>query len=483
MTSKQTRSLYQPGYKQDSVSDRTWQKIRDNWLPISSEALRIIKKRLHHGQYSKDRDQLIDDIKSDPGLFLYVTRALATSTTSTTEELNPLSTIRSLQDSELNELLDVPPSKISGHRLTRMSKQQALRLQYSLLTAHTAAELAKQSPTSADDAFASSMLRQIGLDLLAWNFPTQYEGAVRKQRLEQVDLDQTLEELLGVSPTTIGKHFAEEWKLNNNIRNSLNCAAVAADEPQAPDETLNMNEILELAELHAQSKDEENYPDATTTLAERSYKYMGTIDCTVFERTEQKVYDVITNNVPDNHVIDSLPLIASLSLKSSNRARRLFASNSHIQKCTPDVQQLFEEAYKQINDQEYSYDALKALGEIVVPMLGFPRGCVYLQQGSDLALNPMFTFGDENLDYYWNLLTTHRTEIFCALNSTIPLRHQTHGINNRTTTQICGNLDNFSRPGVLYLELLEESARFAGHPTVTYFHAIRTTVNACMSTE
>lgn len=52
------------------------------------------------------------------------------------------------------------------------------------------------------------MFRQLGLDLISWNYPSIYSRAITAHRVRGTELDLELDKLLGISPLQIGRLFA-----------------------------------------------------------------------------------------------------------------------------------------------------------------------------------------------------------------------------------------------------------------------------------
>jgi hypothetical protein len=478
----------QPASQRRRVDD-TISHLSSNWFPVNPDLLKLVKEKTKGGIYSRDRDELVNDVKQDPALFVYCARNLKNLSKDSTKGLDPLNELRKLEDEKLETLFNVTPSKVSTHHLTNISKHQARRLQFSLVSTHTAEALASEMDLSTEQAFSSIAFRQLGLNLIAWNYPRIYDQAVKKQRQKDYSLDLELQKFLKVTPARIGLHFATSWGMNPEIKHALSPRMTSSPAEEQQEQTsysappLNMQALCELSELYAQLKDPFTYPQAEDKWESMEPFINKVVDPHVFEKADEKVHDIISTYDDNSTSISSLPLIEEFQFTEgyySTRGKELFQKNSYVKRCPEHIQKMFFEVYQKFGQSEVAVEAIKQLVDSLIPAVGFKRGCLFLRNKEDLSLKPALRIGDYLLSEYEKLLKDKESDIASALTSLVPTRKDGTGITGKTVTQISCSLNNPEHPGILYMELSEESSQATDHDTLRLFKAIKQTFNDCI---
>lgn len=65
---------FSPGRAANPLEHSTLDALLQGGLPVNASHLKKIHKNLQDGIYDKDREKLVQDVKSDPALFLFCAR-------------------------------------------------------------------------------------------------------------------------------------------------------------------------------------------------------------------------------------------------------------------------------------------------------------------------------------------------------------------------------------------------------------------------
>src|SRR5262249_37415849 len=145
---------------------------------------------------------------------------------------------------------------------------QALRFRESLLSASAAEILASKNAIDPEDGFSCGLLRQLGLTLIAWNYPRVYNRAMECITPNE-GLDFQLQKVLGFSPSLLGLTFAQRWNLSDEIlvalgdrKKRFSVSASERSDSGAQHVGEMLSKICEVSEALARANDPEHYPTA-----------------------------------------------------------------------------------------------------------------------------------------------------------------------------------------------------------------------------
>lgn len=240
----------------DLVIDRT----SEQWFPVNPELLQKINRRLSCGDYNTNREQLINDLQQDPSLFLLCLKRLLTLAKNEGRDCSKLGEI--FRTTDLAVFRSAMPRKASDasiHSLDTMNSAQASRLRQTNLSATTAQILAERSIDDPMIAFSCAILRQLGLTLIAWNYPNVFANLITHQQPDK-KIDDLLAKTLGFSPTLLGVVIAKKWGCTPVI-----LEAVGSDDENLSDKEKEIAEtftkLCEISELLAKAAGEDEYPE------------------------------------------------------------------------------------------------------------------------------------------------------------------------------------------------------------------------------
>lgn len=465
--------------------------LTNGWMPFNPELLKTILEKYDDDAYGDDPKLVLNDIKSDPALTLHCVKHASALLNNRQARENPWKTLQSAEVKDLYHILTFPPEQFSIHQFKQTSTLQARRLQMTLLSSNAAQKIAGKFKIDPDVAFTSALFRQLGLQLIAWNYPSIYGRILSNQKRQQLNVDFELKKILGISPSQLGQKFAADWGLCPDFVRALyedvdsNSLDDDAGNQSIPGQGMTVAKLCEMTELFARSRDPESYPSAEALWRTREAGIKQIIGVETLETVEQSVRDTL---MIVSHAADSMRTLPIVDLQSKYYLKKhhgpsLMKKNSYLEDCPEHVVKLFREFYEQLEDTRVSLNALRLLAEEIVPLSGFVRGCVFLQDEEKYILKPSIRFGDVRLEEYFAILHDAQIGVDEALLSTAPIKQTWRGVTGATVVQLCGSLRNYAHPGVLYLEILTQALDDESFDPLISFHTIRQAINHCFGSD
>ena len=172
--------------------------LSDTWLPPNPELIGRITAGLKSGKYVSDFELLLKDIKRDVALFSYCIKELAACSSTV---IDPIETLRSASYEKIKSIIELAPR--DDLRFAQATNHQLTKMRAGIISAAAAESFAPSQNISSDTAYGAALLRQLGITLVAWNYPHIYERVF--DLIEPGEsLDQALSKMLGFSPALLG---------------------------------------------------------------------------------------------------------------------------------------------------------------------------------------------------------------------------------------------------------------------------------------
>jgi hypothetical protein len=187
--------------------------VSNFWFPPNAHLLGQIKTGLNDGRYELGMEFLLQDVKRDYALYMYLLRELAHMLRKDGVEVKfsePLRLLESAGMERIRKILSVDKRAISQHDPEVLTEFQARQFEASLISASTAEVLCEHGEMAPDSAHLTALLRQLGLTLIAWNYPIVYQRALVAQSQDK-NLDDLISEKLGFSPVMLAVTVVREW--------------------------------------------------------------------------------------------------------------------------------------------------------------------------------------------------------------------------------------------------------------------------------
>jgi hypothetical protein len=469
-------------------ADSSVEHMSKGGIPVNPAALKAVRDLVESGEWKKDPAGLLEAVKSDPGLFVYVAKNMKSLADEVREGVDPLAQLASLEQEKLVKLFHVSDRDVSTHRLRDATPAQMLRVQQAIISARAAEALGPKVDISADLAFSGAVLRQVGHSMIAWNYPDIYARALLHQRAKGANLDQELQKLVGMTPAQVGSRFAAEWNLSPELR-----WAVSGDSQRTPphqiaprgtevDGKLNLRDVCDLSELFAKANDPLHYPDAPEKWAE----------------AERAIEESVGVSLPDaiaGAVQKSLAFISQVTQHAlqtpffrlpekpnalSAEQRALIEANPYLRRCSDEVKLHFVPVYRLITKEGVSVEAIRELVDSAIPHLGFVRGCLYLYKPETGTLKPALRVGDLPLSAYPTLGENEHHPVAESLQSTVLLKSPFGPLNSNPGTHLYCALLGEKHRGVLHLEVAPEHEENPAYQATLLFNAVRQCILDCL---
>jgi hypothetical protein len=464
--------------------DRASKHVSSLWFPINLEVLGSIRQNVQNGSYSDVPQQLFEDLKRDFALFTFVVKELVTIAAQ--GQVDP----RILNNPE-DLILWAGPESIAGllsddsrlpltHLLQASSALQASRLRETAITASTAEVLSAKNNLNSQSGFSRGVIRETGLNLIAWNYPSLYSRVVKNLTKGQ-SLDELLSQELGFSPVTLAMRVLQP--------NLSNIAGEAADTTWE-----NYDRLCEIGSALARADSPDTYPSAENDwklASEYLYKTLGGEGITLIRNKAAEYSKEYKRSLSD--LFKSPRDLNPERNIQAFKKKATIQSNRYMNHCSSEVQSALQSLYASLSNAECTGEALEILIRRIIPEAGFTGGCVYLVDPATFALMPTTVFGTVKLRPIERVMLgqafaeqqSYATPgsmsasalppdlAATALASPQPVIERHEDPYDVGTTGLYAALGDAKKVGVLYLEAPEASNLENDQKTLSTFKAMR----------
>jgi hypothetical protein len=453
----------------------------EGWMPINRKAVKSLQERIRKGEFDSDRKVLLDEIKRDVGLLSYLFK-YATEEAELVDD--PMLLLSETPLDKVDKVMSKMDDLIHSNAFSNVLKPQALRMRHSLISCVTAEILAEKQGIDPHLAYSVAMVRQLGLALVAWNYPRIYTKALQTVSESEEDIEVILHRILGFSP----RQIASQITLKNpscDLRIGLGLAH-SPEEAEASVLGRQLAIIAGLSESFAAMNDPDNFPLITRRWESITSDLTEILGPQALAMLQEKVTKIAENykELPYLGLDTDLSIEKSLEIANRKFAEFQFNQNAAATKVPEDMQQRLLRVYSLIRPHQTSPEALQMLVIDCIPASGFKRGCVFLGNGHN-DLIPRLRIGERGLDAYKTMPNRHQQSndnpILEALQSPVPVKRDETVMFGERVSSVSGLIGNNDKPGVLYLELDEELAKIGGFEPVQRFKAIRLCLNQCLN--
>lgn len=446
--------------------DRALQHVGKPWFPMNPEVLKRVRDGFEQGTYEGNFNLLYEELKSDFALFTFVVKEL--SQKAVLEGVppvtigNPVELIRWGGTKSIREILDEQQKIPSIHSLQWSEPFQVQRLRETAIIATTASELSKHKNLDPELGFSRGVIREIGLNLIAWNYPSVYSKVLGSLTTHQT-LDDELAKELGFTPALLAMRLLRPDK-----------AAEVATVGENDESWATYDELCEVGEALARAEHPETYPSA-----ENDWKVAKAfLSQTIGEQAITIIRDRALEN--SKHYQKSLPevfgTLASFNPeKQIDRYRRVsrVLDERYLSLCSENLQQMFKQWYSEISDEAVNKTLVGRLLKDIVPEAGFTGGCVFVVDPSSLSLKPRTLIGKVQMRTVSNVALEPGDAAVSALSSSEPVIKLTDKPDEPPFAGIYSALGSRKKIGVLYLEIPQGATQQPTEKTLGIFQLFR----------
>lgn len=447
------------------------------WFPVNGEIFSRIKKGLREGAYDLDLQFLIDEIRQDFALFIHVIRKLKdVMGEEVSSDTNPFELLRKAGLSRLKKILLVEERDISTHSLEGSSEIQEKRLKEVAIVAGTVDALCDNLNVDGEIGFSSAVLRQLGMCLVAWNYPTVYQRVIEGE-VSEASLDEKLSKALGFSPAFLAETLLIRWEVSPTLVGSK-------DVPESEKElSATLDHLCDVGEALARANDPQLYPTALHDWEEARDEISRILGEDGLRKVTKRVRDVsdgYLKRLPKSFVgltmLDPERAISEITLEKITKI------NPFVKRCGHEIQMKLKRIYMARDEGTSHTELVRMLVKDVVPNAGFSGGVIYALDPALNALVPRLKIGSVVTR---EIATVNQDAgddpVIAAYRCSAPIIENRVLSGKREELFIAASLgggDN--KVGVLYLEAPRQAFEDSTNNTLTLFKAIRQTLAHCL---
>lgn len=435
-------------FKSDNNSrriDRALQHVSKPWFPMNPDVIKRVKTGIDSGSYEQDFGALLADLKTDFALFTFIVKELTQKAVlqniSQATISNPIELIRWGGTAAIKEVLIEQQKTPNVHSLHWSEPFQIQRLRETAIIASTASVLSEKKNLDPELGFSRGVIREIGLNLIAWNYPTVYTKVLANLTPDQ-KLDDELSKELGFTPSLLAMRVMHPETSDNQQADASQESTWAT-----------YDELCEIGENLARAENPETYPSA-----ENDWQ---TAKSFLANALGEQAVNIIRDRALESskHYQKTLPeVFGSLekfnpqqAIEKHRRTTRALEERL-LKHCSPSVQQALKDLYAEMSEETVNKALVGRLLKTIVPEAGFTGGCVFVVDPSSLSLKPRTLIGKVQMRQIANVDLEPGDAAVSALSTAQPVIQSSEDLSNSALTGIYSSLGSRKKIGVLYLE-------------------------------
>jgi hypothetical protein len=472
--------------------DRAISHVSNLWFPINSEILLRIRKGLEEGRFAEDAATLIEELKQDFGLFSYVVKELLPIATkervAEAVRANPIQLIRWAGDTRIQAIIGSGHEPPATHQLDASEEFQSTRLCETAIVASTAELLSHSQNLNPDVAFSQGIIREIGLNLIAWNYPSLYTRVI-KTLTPRTSIDEELSKELGFSPSLLAVRLLRPHSI-----------ATPTNRPGLGEATENWeayDHLCDIGEALARAGNPQLYPSAEADWKRANDYIRRSLGDNGVEQIRERASEhtehyraILPASFANLKIFD--PQLSIERYKLGSRATQ----NPYLRHCPAELQTRLHRWYAEMPVRGVSREILQQLIKTIIPQAGFTGGCVFVVDAEAMSLLPRTVIGDVQLrpldkiplkstparslvnqalpaETLPNSSPSSADPALAAFNCTQPLIEREELDPNNARAGIYSSLGTKRRVGVLYLEIPDEQLETLGQSAVKVYKALK----------
>lgn len=441
--------------------DEATQDCLLRWMPINGSWFRQIQRWAEFGFYHSGQRKLIVDASKDIGILSLLFRRYYESFGTQSLAADPLTGLTKLNKEQLSSILELPSDALMVHSLLESSPLQVSRLQHTQIASASSELVGEKLKIQEGHAALAATVRQLPLNLIAFNFPTIYTRATNLAGLGEGTLEENLNRILGFYPWQLGERLFGQWGVEDDWWDAMDWQG-ASNGKDGSDTAVAENEsplllACNLGESIAKLSEPEIFPETARSWFEISSKVENLLGSNGLERINQRITRELSQykaSIPNLPIIPINPEM-SAERANSHHGTLLFERNESLKNCPESLRELFQAAYKLMRYNQPSGEAVIVLASKAIPAMGFVKGCFFLYDKKQGALIPKLRIGDASLDQFPVVKVASNAEkpisIGDAMTSATPVSGE-HNPFDKDLPHITWRLGSSEKQGVLHLQ-------------------------------
>ena len=481
-------------YNQERRLERACLHVNKFWFPVNQVLLEKIRDGLRSGAYDLDLDFLLMEMKTDLALF---TCCLKRVSEMMREEgvhlvgcLNPMDWLRWAGIERLRAILEDDQLFHSKHTLEGASPDQFSPMQKAMVGASAAEVLSQAQNLNPEIGFSAGLLRQLGLILIAWNYPQVYHSALTSLS-SGVDIDLALSQTLGFSPVMLAMAVANEWGLAPEFNAVWGRQEGAAENTSASGTTRELlrrlKKICEVSENLARANAPELYPQAEhdwQAARGEIVALLGSENLGVIQRQLRENCENYAAHYPQ--LFENLADLDPPRRIEARRKALAARENPYLLHCHPPLRNKLLELYSRLDPHRVRRENLLSLIHEIIPAAGYSGGVIYVLDPGTALLMPRVKFGEVRLlksqPVSCNSSSGMEAAVAAAFGCAGPILEQVDHEAAEVEGYVAGVIGEKRKVGVLYLEIpMASTPRGEEHKRLLRFKAVRRALIDCLN--
>jgi len=473
---------------QEARLERAARHVSDYWIPVNPALVTKVQKGLRSGYYDNRIEELLGDIRSDLSLFAGSLGKLAEMIHDRGEELptpfQPIELLRQAGIEQLKEILKVQDKEGTQHRLTEGSDFQIGRFHEALVSASACEVLGESASLDPEGCYAAALIRQLGVTLIAWNYPAVYQEAV--QNLKPGDLlDTVLAQELGFSPSLLAIKMFGHHGISAEALSQIGLDSDIEAEELACLSSIGktIGGICKIGEALARAHHPKRYPSARDDWSFAKAAIEKQLGSKGIELIQQKIEKNFESYLEISPELFRPGLILDLENHDWNEECEVDEYyNPYLSQCRDKERNALKRLYRALTSDTLSQSNLRYFLVETFPCMKFTGGCIFTVDPAILKFVPQLEFGRMQIrklcDVDYSISESESDIVAVAYRSIEPV--VAYGMNDEgeLISMIAGLFGSSQRAGVLYLEV---PGLVSDEPIeVTHFRAVQHALNDCL---
>lgn len=469
---------------------RAANRVTDYWIPFNPQVMRKVICGLEYGAYDDRLDQLIRDISGDLSLFSFCTLKLIELMKERGDEFagsfDPLTALYSSSVQQLKSILTHRAEKTSAHSFEAGTELQVSRFHEAFVSAGASRVLGEQECNDGDMFFRAALIRQLGLALIAWNYPSVYEECMQELPSGK-SLDVALAARLGFSPTLLATRLFVNCgvPLQSCQRFGLYENDDLIDEDSFIRESVGntLAKVCSIGEALARAQYPDRYPTARDDWEYASRAVRNRLGEGGMGLIQEQLTDLMADYIdyaPDIFRAGTLvDPINSVKTGDDDQPKR---RNPYLLECAPQEQEALKRLYEKLDSDPLSGNNLRVFFDDTFSATKFSGGCIFTVDPTTMKFIPQVELGQltirscEAVDY--SIAASNSDSVSVAYQSSEPVIGYSISNSGELYSVLSGVIGVSQRVGVLYLEI---PGLVSDRPKeVMHFNAMRFAINDCL---
>lgn len=453
------------------------EQVMQTWLPVNQIVLMQLRRELLDNQCSIE--DVLHYIKADPCLFSNCVRKLLADPDTKTYPNHILMLLKTAGTSVIEQILDELQSTLRTFTGLSARPLQAETMKQ-IIAAQTAAEIfADELQVDPELAIAVSILSNLGLLLLVWNYPDDIEAACNLAKNKRYSLHDALIQILGYSPQLlteavltridVGDELIDtiaRLNFGTNVHNNIHSEPLLI--------------LLEYAYAFSTSQNQFLYPDDASQWQMVQGEISAALGSEVATRVTKRIYRKLQRYTFTG-------FISSSDEDACHYGFTLKAKNRYLPQCPEPLQTALSACYENIESCTASLQALNAITRTILPAAHFKNGALYLLNTTRQTLTARYQIGERGLEFFpeYHLAEEFDSShpILAGYYSAWPVMQMDSLSEEPALSSIACSIQTPTTQGVLYLELDTAFHQAEGLDSLTIYKAVMILIQHALGIE